>query len=212
MRIFQIVAIVATLIAYSHQTPQNNPFWLLLQGRNNNGNVNNFSTADQQLVQQSQKQPVLQQTVNVPDTRPRQQQQFSVVLPEANNLAVSPTVSSDEIVMVPTNVSNQTRTESVTPTLKNNNIPGRQTGLLNFGAEMNAIITAGVALLGAALGRQGCDLKAACLAGTFIPEIQGREMVVLVAEALVPPEWKEAYNAAKVSIVQRQDCSRFSCF
>ena len=97
MRIFQIVAIVATLIAYSHQTPQNNPFWLLLQGRNNNGNVNNFSTADQQLVQQSQKQPVLQQTVNVPDTRPRQQQQFSVVLPEANNLAVSPTVSSGKI-------------------------------------------------------------------------------------------------------------------
>ena len=86
---------------------------------------------------------------------------------------------TDEIVMVPTNASNQTRTESVTPAVKNNNIPGRQTGLLNFGAEMNAIITAGVALLGAALGRQGCDLKAACLAGTFIPEIQGREMVVL---------------------------------
>ena len=89
MRIFQIVVIVATLIAYSHQTPQNNPFWpFLLQGRNNNGNVNNFSTPDQQL-QQSQKQ-----TVNAPDTRTRQQQQFSVVHPEANNLAVSPTVSS----------------------------------------------------------------------------------------------------------------------
>ena len=89
MRIFQIVVIVATLIAYSHQTPQNNPFWpFLLQGRNNNGNVNNFSTPDQQL-QQSQKQ-----TVNAPDTRTRQQQQFSVVHPEANNLVVSPTVSS----------------------------------------------------------------------------------------------------------------------
>lgn len=41
-------------------------------------------------------------------------------------------------------------------------------------------IPAGVAAFGAALGRDGCRLKAACLAGTLIPSsLQGRDMMLL---------------------------------
>ncbi|XP_057379322.1 uncharacterized protein LOC130701383 [Daphnia carinata] len=74
-------------------------------------------------------------------------------------------------------------------------------------------IPAGVAALGAALGREGCRLKAACLAGGLIPSsIQGRDMMLLAAETLVPTEWKEVFQAAKSSMIERQDCSSFTCF
>ena len=53
------------------------------------------------------------------------------------------------------------------------------TAMLDFGDSMNSFITTSVALLGAALGRGGCDLKAACLAATYIPNIQGRDIAVL---------------------------------
>ncbi|KZS12912.1 Uncharacterized protein APZ42_022165 [Daphnia magna] len=74
-------------------------------------------------------------------------------------------------------------------------------------------IPAGVAALGAALGREGCRLKAACLAGGLIPSsIQGRDMMLLAAETLVPAEWKEVFQAAKSSMIERRDCSSFTCF
>jgi hypothetical protein len=36
-----------------------------------------------------------------------------------------------------------------------------------------------VVFLGAALGRDGCDLKAACLLGTLVPHVQGRDIAVV---------------------------------
>ena len=48
-----------------------------------------------------------------------------------------------------------------------------------FGSEVSNMLTTAVAFLGAALGRGSCDLKAACLAGTLFPQMQGRDMVML---------------------------------
>ncbi|KAI9551614.1 hypothetical protein GHT06_021947 [Daphnia sinensis] len=79
--------------------------------------------------------------------------------------------------------------------------------------RMLEFIPAGVAALGAALGRDGCRLKAACLAGRLIPSsLQGRDMMLLAAETLVPAEWKEVLQAAKSSMIERRDCSSFTCF
>jgi hypothetical protein len=50
-----------------------------------------------------------------------------------------------------------------------------------FGEQnLREFIPAGVAALGAVLGRTGCDLKAACLAGRLVPSsIHGQAMMLL---------------------------------
>lgn len=48
-----------------------------------------------------------------------------------------------------------------------------------LGSEATKMLTAAVAFLGAALGRDGCDLKAACLAGNLFPQLQGRDMFMV---------------------------------
>ena len=45
-------------------------------------------------------------------------------------------------------------------------------------ADASKLVPAGIAVLGAAMGNDGCYLKAACLAGSLVPAIQGREMFV----------------------------------
>lgn len=60
---------------------------------------------------------------------------------------------------------------------KTKQLPPRVNNLL--GPDGNQLIRTGVALLGAALGHEGCDLKAACLAATLIPPMQGRDVIVL---------------------------------
>lgn len=57
------------------------------------------------------------------------------------------------------------------------NGPFQLSNLMNI--DINNFITTGVAVLGATLGRDGCDLKAACLAGTLIPSLHGKEMIML---------------------------------
>ena len=48
-----------------------------------------------------------------------------------------------------------------------------------LGNEMTSYIYTGMAFLGAILGRPGCDLKAACLTGSLIPAIQGRDIAMV---------------------------------
>jgi len=103
-----------------------------------------------------------------------------------------------------------------------------------LGDEVTSYIATGVALLGAALGRRECDLKAACLAGFLFPAIQGRDIAMVYVfyvdlisqlsrfnivlsccsalEPLIPDDWKEIYLAAKSSMIQGQNCSQFNCF
>jgi len=81
-----------------------------------------------------------------------------------------------------------------------------------LGDEVTSYIATGVALLGAALGRRECDLKAACLAGFLFPAIQGRDIAMVALEPLIPDDWKEIYLAAKSSMIQGQNCSQFNCF
>ncbi|EFX75194.1 hypothetical protein DAPPUDRAFT_108140 [Daphnia pulex] len=53
-------------------------------------------------------------------------------------------------------------------------------GLTNYlSDEISSFLTTSVVFLGAALGRDGCDLKAACLAGTLVPHVQGRDIAVV---------------------------------
>lgn len=56
-------------------------------------------------------------------------------------------------------------------------LPARVNHLI--GPDSSQLIRTGVALLGAALGREGCDLKAACLAAAMLPPMQGRDVIVL---------------------------------
>lgn len=44
--------------------------------------------------------------------------------------------------------------------------------------EPTQLFSAGVAVIGAALGRDGCTAKAACLIGSLFPPVTGRDMVV----------------------------------
>lgn len=75
-------------------------------------------------------------------------------------------------------------TETATTTSNNNNkniaaeVPSPNLSAY-LGSEVSNMLTTAVAFLGAALGRGKCDLKAACLAGTLFPQIQGRDMVML---------------------------------
>lgn len=50
--------------------------------------------------------------------------------------------------------------------------------LENLLANPARLVPTGVALFGAVLGRDGCELKAACLAGSLVPSVQGRELFV----------------------------------
>lgn len=53
-------------------------------------------------------------------------------------------------------------------------------GLSNLlGSEISSFIASSVVFLGAALRREGCDLKAACLAGTLVPQMQGRDLAMM---------------------------------
>lgn len=54
--------------------------------------------------------------------------------------------------------------------------PTPKAGILS--QEAAQFVTAGMVALGGVLGFDGCYLKAACLAGTLIPNIQGRDLAV----------------------------------
>lgn len=88
-------------------------------------------------------------------------------------------------VTTPTPVAeNTTSSSTVQVPLKNMSVKTTQasssgsTSLL--GSETTQLFSAGVAVLGGVLGREGCYLKAACLAGTLVPSssLQGRDMMV----------------------------------
>lgn len=53
-------------------------------------------------------------------------------------------------------------------------------GITNYiGDEISSFLATSVVFLGALLGREGCDLKAACLVGTLVPPLQGRDIAVM---------------------------------
>lgn len=49
---------------------------------------------------------------------------------------------------------------------------------LMYASNINNVVPTGVALLGAALGREGCFMKALCLAGSLVPPVWRRDMIV----------------------------------
>jgi len=79
--------------------------------------------------------------------------------------------------------SRQDSLDSITATTTSNNKNMTEASSPNLsaylGSEVSNMLTTAVAFLGAILGRGSCDLKAACLAGTLFPQMQGRDMVML---------------------------------
>ena len=49
----------------------------------------------------------------------------------------------------------------------------------NATSDDEAMIAAGIAMFGAALGRNGCAQKAACHAATLLPPVKGKEMMIM---------------------------------
>lgn len=49
----------------------------------------------------------------------------------------------------------------------------------NATTDDEAMIAAGIAIFGAALGRNGCAQKAACHAATLLPPVKGKEMMIM---------------------------------
>lgn len=83
-------------------------------------------------------------------------------------------------ISTPNNIT-ETETATATTTASSNNSMNVPSPNLSayLGSEVSNMLTTAVAFLGAALGRGKCDLKAACLAGTLLPQTQGRDMVIL---------------------------------
>ncbi|KZS11987.1 Uncharacterized protein APZ42_023174 [Daphnia magna] len=114
---------------------------------------------------------------------------------------------------IPVNLSGSEQRENLK--LPNTTGPLRSnftSGLRSYiGDEVSSFLATGVVFLGALLGREGCDLKAACLVGSLVPPLQGRDIAVIAAEPIIPEVWKVFYEAAKSSIIQGRDCSQFDC-
>ncbi|XP_057368166.1 uncharacterized protein LOC130689156 isoform X2 [Daphnia carinata] len=82
---------------------------------------------------------------------------------------------------IPVNLSDSEQGENLK--LPNTTLPVKgnlTSGLKNYiGDEVSSFLATSVVFLGAVLGREGCELKAACLVGSLVPPLQGRDIAVI---------------------------------